>query len=45
VALIGPVREVARGVTGLKLIPVLKQTGLAELLCAVGIFLGLWIAH
>jgi 1,4-dihydroxy-2-naphthoate octaprenyltransferase len=36
---------VARGVSGLKLIPVLKQTGLAELLCAVGIFVGLLIAH
>jgi 1,4-dihydroxy-2-naphthoate polyprenyltransferase len=45
VALIGPVREVVKGVTGLKLIPVLKQTGMAELLCALGIFLGLWIAH
>jgi 1,4-dihydroxy-2-naphthoate octaprenyltransferase len=45
VALLGPMREVARGVSGLKLIPVLKQTGLAELLCAVGIFVGLLIAH
>jgi 1,4-dihydroxy-2-naphthoate octaprenyltransferase len=45
VALLGPMREVARGVSGLKLIPVLKQTGLAELLCAVGIFVGLMIAH
>ena len=45
VALIGPVREVARGVTGRALIPVLKQTGLAELACAVGLFVGLLIAH
>ena len=34
VALVGPAREVMRGVAGPKLIPVLKRTGLAELLCA-----------
>ncbi len=45
VALIGPIREVARGVTGRALIPVLKQTGLAELACAAGLFLGLLIAR
>lgn len=45
VALIGPIREVARGVTGRGLIPVLKQTGLAELACAAGLFLGLLIAR
>ncbi|WP_300083713.1 1,4-dihydroxy-2-naphthoate polyprenyltransferase [Propioniciclava sp.] len=45
VALIGPIREVARGVTGRALIPVLKQTGFAELACATGLFLGLVIAH
>lgn len=45
VALIGPVREVTKGVTGLKLIPVLKNTGVAELLCAAGIFVGLLIAR
>lgn len=45
VAVIGPVREIVRGVSGPKLIPVLKQTGLAELLCAFGIFLGLLIAR
>jgi len=45
VALVGPAREVLRGVTGPKLIPVLKRTGLAELMCAAGIFVGLLIAH
>jgi 1,4-dihydroxy-2-naphthoate polyprenyltransferase len=45
VLLLGPVREVLRGVTGPKLIPVLKQTGAAELACAVGIFVGLLIAR
>ncbi|MCB0913401.1 MAG: 1,4-dihydroxy-2-naphthoate polyprenyltransferase [Propionibacteriaceae bacterium] len=44
-ALVGPVREVLRGVTGRALIPVLKQTGLAELACATGLFVGLVIAH
>jgi 1,4-dihydroxy-2-naphthoate octaprenyltransferase len=44
VTLIGPIREVARGVTGRALIPVLKQTGLAELACATGLFVGLLIA-
>jgi len=44
-ALIGPIREVARGVTGRALIPVLKQTGLAELACATGLFVGLLIAR
>ena len=43
--LIGPVREVLRGVTGHALIPVLKQTGLAELACATGLFVGLLIAR
>ena len=45
VALIGPIREVTRGVTGRALIPVLKQTGLAELACATGLFVGLLIAR
>ncbi|MBN9104157.1 MAG: 1,4-dihydroxy-2-naphthoate polyprenyltransferase [Propionibacteriaceae bacterium] len=45
VALVGPVREVLRGVSGLRLIPVLKRAGLAELLCAAGIFIGLLIAR
>lgn len=44
VALLGPAREVARGVTGRALIPVLKQTGLAQLACALGLFVGLVIA-
>jgi 1,4-dihydroxy-2-naphthoate polyprenyltransferase len=44
IALVGPVREVSTGAVGVKLIPVLRQTGLAELLCAVGIFVGLLIA-
>lgn len=44
-ALVGPVREVTRGVTGRDLIPVLKQTGLAELACATGLFVGLLIAR
>ncbi|MCA0296456.1 MAG: 1,4-dihydroxy-2-naphthoate polyprenyltransferase [Actinobacteria bacterium] len=44
-ALVGPVREVLRGVTGRELIPVLKNTGLAELACAAGLFVGLWIAR
>jgi len=45
VALVGPIREVARGVTGRALIPVLKHTGLAELACATGLFVGLLIAR
>ena len=45
VGLIGPIREVVRGVTGRALIPVLKQTGLAELACAAGLFVGLLIAR
>lgn len=42
--LVGPVVEVLRGGSGRRLIPVLKQTSLAELLCAAGLFLGLVIA-
>ena len=45
IALIGPIRTVAGGVTGRALIPVLKQTGLAELACATGLFVGLLIAR
>jgi 1,4-dihydroxy-2-naphthoate octaprenyltransferase len=45
IALVGPIREVMRGVTGHALIPVLKQTGLAELACATGLFVGLLIAR
>jgi 1,4-dihydroxy-2-naphthoate polyprenyltransferase len=45
VFLVGPVYELARGVSGPKLIPVLKQTGVAELVCAAGIFVGLLIAR
>lgn len=44
-ALVGPAREVLRGVSGPRLVGVLKRTGLAELLCAAGIFIGLLIAH
>jgi 1,4-dihydroxy-2-naphthoate octaprenyltransferase len=43
--LIGPVIEVSKGVTGRDLIPVLKQTGIAELAGAAGLLLGLVIAH
>lgn len=42
--LVGPLRVVLTGGTGRALIPVLKQTGLAELACAAGLFLGLVIA-
>lgn len=45
IVLIGPIREVSRGVTGRALIPVLKQTGLAELACAAGLLVGLMIAR
>jgi 1,4-dihydroxy-2-naphthoate octaprenyltransferase len=45
VLLVGPILQVARGVTGRGLIPVLKQTGLAELACAAGLFVGLLIAR
>ena len=44
-ALVGPIRVVLRGVSGRALIPVLKQTGLAELACAAGLFVGLVIAR
>jgi 1,4-dihydroxy-2-naphthoate octaprenyltransferase len=44
-ALVGPIRDVATGASGPQLIPVLKLTGIAELLCAVGVFAGLWIGH
>ena len=40
-----PVRQILAGGTGRALIPVLKQTGLAELVCAAGLFLGLVIAR
>lgn len=43
--LAGTVRAVTGGASGGQLIPVLKQTGIAELLCAVGVFAGLWIGH
>ncbi len=43
--LAGTVRAVIGGASGGQLIPVLKQTGVAELLCAVGVFAGLWIGH
>ncbi len=42
--LIGPIRGVLAGSTGRSLIPVLKWTGLAELACAAGLFVGLVIA-
>ncbi len=45
VTLIGPVIQVASGVRGPRLIPVLKQTGLAELACAAGLAVGLLIAR
>jgi 1,4-dihydroxy-2-naphthoate octaprenyltransferase len=38
------VRLVLTGTTGRGLVPVLQQTGLAELLYAVGLFAGLLIA-
>jgi 1,4-dihydroxy-2-naphthoate octaprenyltransferase len=44
-SLIGPVWEVLKGCTGRDLIPVLKQTGLAEFSCAAGLFIGLVIAN
>ncbi|QLQ15180.1 MAG: 1,4-dihydroxy-2-naphthoate polyprenyltransferase [Micropruina sp.] len=44
VLLIGPALAVLRGAAGLPLIGVLKLTGLAELACAAGLFLGLVIA-
>ena len=40
-----PVRQILAGGTGRALIPVLKQTGLAELACAAGLFVGLVIAR
>ncbi len=43
--LLGSVRLVAGGARGPRLIGVLGQTGVAELLCAGGVLLGLWIAH
>ena len=42
--LAGPTVEVVRGVSGRGLIHVLKRTGLAELACAAGLFVGLLIA-
>lgn len=44
VLLAGPVRDVLVGVAGPGLIRVLKLTGLAELACAAGLFVGLLIA-
>ncbi|MDR1432306.1 MAG: 1,4-dihydroxy-2-naphthoate polyprenyltransferase [Propionibacteriaceae bacterium] len=44
-SLIGPVQEVFKGSVGRDLIPVLKQTGLAEFACAAGLFIGLVIAN
>ena len=45
VPLLRPGRDLLRGASGLELIPVLKATGIAELICAAGIFAGLLIAH
>jgi len=45
ITLIGPVIQVVSGVRGPRLIPVLKQTGLAELACAAGLAVGLLIAR
>lgn len=39
-----PIRDVLRGVRGRALIAVLKNTGLAELACAAGLFVGLVVA-
>jgi len=39
-----PLRDVLTGMTGRGLIPVLRQTGLAELACAVGLLVGLIVA-
>lgn len=44
VFLIGPTLAVLRGMSGRDLVGVLKSTGLAELLCSVGLFVGLVIA-
>lgn len=45
VSLAGPVIQVLSGVHGPRLIPVLKQTSLAELACAAGLAVGLLIAR
>ncbi len=44
VLLVGPTRQVLRGVNGRELIGVLKNIGLAQLACAAGLFIGLVIA-
>lgn len=44
IPLVAPIRAIVSGAAGPELIPVLKHTGVAELVCAVGIFVGLWIA-
>ena len=43
VFLLPATREVLAGATGFRLITVLKQTGFAELACAVGLFAGIAI--
>mgnify|MGYP000895458718 CR=1 FL=1 len=45
VPLLRPGRDLLQGASGRELIPVLKATGIAELICAAGIFAGLLIAH
>ena len=40
ILLVSPVKALATEATGMALVPVLKNTGLAELLCAVGFLVG-----
>ncbi|MES6099814.1 1,4-dihydroxy-2-naphthoate polyprenyltransferase, partial [Cutibacterium acnes] len=40
ILLVSPVKALATKATGMALVPVLKNTGLAELLCAVGFLVG-----
>ncbi len=43
--LVLPISAILNNATGKDLIPALKQTGAAELICALGVFVGLWIGQ
>ena len=40
VLLVSPVKAMVTKATGMALVPVLKNTGLAELVCSIGLFVG-----
>ncbi|MDO4412200.1 1,4-dihydroxy-2-naphthoate polyprenyltransferase [Cutibacterium sp.] len=45
IMLVSPVRAMVSKATGMALVPALKNTGLAELVCSIGLLVGVLISH